>query len=212
MKLYLSSFDLGNQRKRFANLVGTGKKGLLIVNAVDNRQEGRDKWLKSQTEGLQALGLKVQELDLRNYFGKHGELAELLAGQDFVWINGGNTFVLRRAMQYSGFDTAITKLVRNNSIVYGGFSAGVVLLYKDLHGLEITDDPNEISEGYNPEIVWDGLNLIDFAVAVHYDSDHPESPLTDKEIEYYETNDIPYKTLRDGEVIIIDGDNIELFG
>lgn len=210
MKLYLSSMVLGNHPDRFISLVGSGKKGLVILNALDNRPEAREKFGQSQFDDLQALGLEVQELDLRNYFGKKEELSELLANQDFVWVNGGNTFVLRRAMQYSGFDSIITELVKNDQIVYGGFSAGVVVLHKDLHGLDITDDPNEISEGYNPEIVWDGLNLIDFAVAVHYDSDHSESHLTDKEIEYYETNNIPYKKLRDGEVIIINGENIEL--
>ena len=37
----------------------------------------------------------------------------------------------------------------------------------------------------------------------HYKSDHPESEDIDKEVEYCDKNNIPYKTLRDGEVMIL---------
>jgi len=95
-------------------------------------------------------------------------------------------------------------------IVYGGFSAGAVILSKDLHGLDITDDPNDVPEGYEKEIIWEGLVFIDFSVAVHYQSNHSESELTDKEIDYYKANNIAYKTLRDGEVIVINGNQTEI--
>ena len=38
----------------------------------------------------------------------------------------------------------------------------------------------------------------------HYDSDHPESEDIAKEVEYCKNNNVPYKTLRDGEVIILE--------
>lgn len=209
MKLYLSSFLLGDNPQRLVELAGSNKKISLILNALDNKSEAREKYLTSQTEGLSALGFEVTELDLRDYFNKREALKQFLVDQGAVWVNGGNTFVLRRAMKYSGFDKIISERILDNTIVYGGFSAGVVLLYKDLHGLDIIDDPNEISEGYDKEIVWEGLDLINFAIAVHYDSDHPESDMMDQEIEFYKTNSIPYKTLRDGEVIIINGGSFE---
>ncbi len=213
MKLYLSSFLLGNHPEKLLELAGNGKRAVLILNALDNsKPESREKYKLSQTEGLQQLGFDVMELDLRNYFGKPDDLKEHLSQMDVVWVNGGNTFVLRRAMEYSGFDTIITERIKANTIVYAGFSAGVVLLYKSLKGLDIIDDPNGVPEGYNDEIIWDGLGIIDYAVAVHYDSDHPESALMDEEIAYYKKNNIPYKPLRDGEVIIIDGDKEELIG
>ncbi len=203
MKLYLSSFDIGNQPEQLIALVGFGKSAVIVFNALDHRPESREKWLSSQTKALKELGFVVEELDLRKYFDKQEELKRLLKEKDLVWVNGGNTFVLRRAMRQSGFDNIIKKLIRTDAITYGGFSAGVVILSKDLHGLDITDNPNVVPVGYDKEIIWDGLDIIDFSVAVHYQSDHPESHLTDKEIEYYKTNNIPYKTLRDGEAIII---------
>jgi len=38
----------------------------------------------------------------------------------------------------------------------------------------------------------------------HWDSNHPESVDIDKEIAYCKENNIQYKAIRDGEVIIIE--------
>jgi dipeptidase E len=202
MKLYLSSFGLGNDPQQLVALVDEGKKAVVILNALDHKEEARARFLASQTQALTELGFTVEELDLRHYFDRKEELQKVLSTKDVVWINGGNTFILRRAMRQSGFDAVITDLVKKEAIVYGGFSAAVCILAPTLHGLEITDDPNVVPEGYDKEIIWDGLGIIDYSVAVHYQSDHPESHLTDKEIAFYEVNNMPYKKLRDGEVIV----------
>jgi dipeptidase E len=210
MRLYLSSFKIGNHPEKLVELVGTGKNAVLVLNAQDYKPESRNKYLLSETKTLTDLSFNVEELDLRQYFGKEKELEEFLRKKDLVWINGGNTFLLRRAMKQSGFDNVITKLVKEDAIVYAGFSAACCVLHKDLHGLEITDNPNTVTEGYNSEIIWEGLGLIDFSVAVHYESDHHETEMTNQEIKYYKKNNVSYKTLRDGEVIIINDDNLKI--
>jgi dipeptidase E len=210
MRLYLSSFKIGNQPQNLVELVGLNKNTVVILNARDHKQERRNEYLLGETEALNDLGFEVEELDLRNYFGKEKELEEFLRKKDLVWIEGGNTFLLRRAMKQSGFDNVIKKLLKEDSIVYGGFSAAVVVLQKSLHGLDIVDNPNNISEGYDSEVIWDGLGILNYNVSVHYKSDHPESALVDKEVQYNKDNNIPYKTLRDGEVLIINGDKTEI--
>lgn len=210
MRLYLSSFKIGNQPQRLVELVGPSKNAVVILNALDYKPESRTKFLGSEMEMLRGLGFEVEELDLRKYFGKEKELEDLLRQKDLVWINGGNTFLLRRAMKQSGFDQVITKLLKEDAIVYSGFSAACCVLHKDLHGIEITDDPNTTLEGYDKEIIWEGLGLVDFAMVVHYDSDHSEGEMANEEVEYYKKNNVPYKTLRDGEVIIINGDILEI--
>ena len=210
MKLYLSSFGLGNRPEQLVNLTGAGKNAVVIMNALDHDKEARQRWLPNEIEALNKLGYITEELDLRKYFKQPFELQKYLSSKDLVWVNGGNTFVLRSAMRQSGFDEIITKRLKEDSIVYSGFSAGCVVLHKDLHGLEITDDPTLIPEGYESEIIWEGLGLINFNIAVHYQSDHPESELTEKEIVYYQTNNIPYKTLKDGQIIVINGEQIQI--
>jgi dipeptidase E len=51
--------------------------------------------------------------------------------------------------------------------------------------------------------------ILDYAIAPHYKSDHPESADIDKCVAYFKENNIRYKTLRDGEAIIINGENEE---
>ncbi len=211
MRLYLSSFKMGNHPDKLKALAGDNKQAVLILNALDHKEKAREEFLASQTQSLTELGFSVEELDLRKYFGKEKELAELLSAKGLVWVNGGNTFILRRAMKQSGFDVVISKLLVQDSVVYAGFSAGVCVISPTLKGLEITDDPNVVPDGYTPETPWDGLNFIPYSVAVHYQSDHSESSLTDKEIQFYEDNNMSYKKLRDGEVLVIDGSTEEIF-
>jgi dipeptidase E len=211
MRLYLSSFKFGNHITKLKELVEQGKDAVVILNARDYKiPEERNKYLDWEMETLNSEGFNAEELDLRKYFGREKELENLLNKKQLVWIDGGNTFLLRRAMKQSGFDKIIKKLLKEDKIVYAGFSAAVVVLQKSLHGLDIVDSPSDISEGYDSEIIWDGLGILDYNVSVHYKSDHPESVLVDKEVQYNIDNNIPYKTLRDGEVLIINGDKTEI--
>lgn len=39
------------------------------------------------------------------------------------------------------------------------------------------DDPSQLADQYQNQVVWDGLGLVDFSIVPHYDSDHTESYL-----------------------------------
>jgi dipeptidase E len=203
MRLYLSSFDLGDQPEELVALAGSARRAAIIVNALDNRPEGRAVWLKEQTGKLVGFSFSVVELDLRSYFGESDQLKRFLSDIDLVWINGGNAFILRRAMKQSGFDALIKSAVARNEIVYAGFSAAAVIAFDSLKGLELTDDPEDVPSGYDANIVWEGFGFVPFALAVHFKSEHPESESVDREIAFYEATGIPYRTLRDGEALII---------
>jgi dipeptidase E len=153
---------------------------------------------------LKNLGLFSEEIDLRDYFGKQNELSKKLNNYGAVYIRGGNTFVLRRAISESGFDKWIKNKNKDQNFVYTGYSAGICILSPTLHGLELVDDPHIVPDGYNQEIIWDGLGIIDFSIAPHYKSDHPESGNVDKEVEYFIKHKMPFKTLLDGEIIVRD--------
>jgi dipeptidase E len=212
VRLYLSSFDIGERPDELVALARGAKRAAIIVNALDNMTEERAKWLSRQTVELANLGFVVTELDLRDHFGKTERLEKLLSEVDVVWINGGNTFILRRAMRQSGIDKLIQAALRRDQIVFAGFSAAAVIVAPSLHGLEMVDDPNDVPPGYDPEIIWEGLALAPFAIAVHFKSDHSESAAVDGEIAYYEKNGIPYRTLRDGEALVIDGEMQRVVG
>ncbi len=212
MRLYLSSYKFGNYTKELVKLCPGNKKAGVIMNAVDwGDPERAIAGLKSQMDILKSLGFNPEQIDLRNYFGKSEELKKHLADFGLVWVYGGNAFVLKRANEQSGFDKIIKEMLIKDEIVYAGFSAGIVILSKSLKGLEIVDDPKIVPEGYKENFSWDGLGILDYNVAVHYKSNHSESVSMDKEIEYYKENNIPYQTLKDGEVILVNDKETKFF-
>ena len=212
MKLYLSSYKFGNYTEELVKLCPGNKKAGIIMDAVDwGDPERVVKSLKDQMDILKSLGFNPEQIDLRNYFDKSEDLKKHLADFGLVWVYGGNTFVLKRAYEQSGFDKIIKEILLKDEIVYAGFSAGIVLLSKSMKGLEIVDDPKIVPEGYKADFSWDGLGILDYNIAVHYKSNHPESESMDKEIEYYKENNIPYQTLKDGEVIVINDKETKFF-
>ena len=202
MKLYLSSFRVGNQAAKL-RAFASGKLIGLIPNALDYVEaEAR---AKSNAKGIQEvsdLGIDVEMLDLKEYFGARTELEAKLGSLGGLWVRGGNTFVLRQAMRLSGFDTLVTDMA-GADFLYGGYSAGVCVLAPRLEGLQQVDDPTASPYADSP-VIWEGLGILDYLVLPHYKSDHPESADVDKEVEYCTREGIPFRTLRDGEVIIIE--------
>ncbi len=185
MRLYLSSYRLGNKPEEMLPLLGDNKRTAIIANAQDSKPaDSRSERVQQEVESLTALGLQPEELDLRDYFGKATELNVVLKDFGYIWVRGGNVFLLRKAYKQSGFDNLIVRLLREDKIAYGGFSAGVCILAPSLLGIELVDPKDEIAEGYEKDVIWDGLGILNYAVAPHYRSDHPESEDIEKCVEY----------------------------
>lgn len=192
-------------------MVGNRKKAAVIVNAIDDSPTDiRSQKLEDEITALRNLGFDPREIDLRDYFQDSTQLKSDLADFGLVWVRGGNCFILRRAFSRSGADVAIRELLEDDALVYGAYSAGIDMLTPSLHGAELVDDPHIVPEGYDQEIIWDGMGILDYAVAPHYKSDHPESAAIDKSVEYLIDNHILFKALRDGEVILRQGENEEV--
>jgi len=203
MKLFLSSYRLGNEPEKLRKLFSENRKIAVIGNAMDFVDNLiREEKINESFVELKNIGLLPEEIDLRKYFGKQKELNNRLNNLGGVYVRGGNTFILRRAMLESGFDNLIKEKTKDPNFVYSGYSAGICVLSPTLRGIEFVDDPNNIPERYESEVVWEGLDIIDDILVPHYKSDHPESGMVDKEIEHYIKNKIKFITLRDGEVII----------
>jgi dipeptidase E len=107
-------------------------------------------------------------------------------------------------MRLSGFDEALAEL-RSQDFVYGGYSAGVCVLAPTLHGIQQVDDPT-VRPYATGSVIWEGLGFLDYLVLPHYKSNHPESAAIDRDVDYCLKNGIAFRTLRDGEVIIIGRD------
>jgi dipeptidase E len=212
LRLYLSSYRLGNRPQRLAALVGPGAKrgrALIIANACDLLSGAERKArVGRELRALERLGFRAEELDLRGYFrngGDAGTARAELASAHLIWARGGNAFVLLRALRQSGFDAAIKDALAADALVYGGYSGGIAVLAPSLRGIESVNDPAAVPEGYAPGIPWEGLGVLPYSLAPHYKSAHPASPGIDGVVRYFETERMPFKTLRDGEVRIVSG-------
>jgi dipeptidase E len=60
---------------------------------------------------------------------------------------------------------------------------------------------------YDADVRWDGLGILDYAIVPHYRSpDHPETERVERVVAHYRGVGIPYRTLSDGQALVVDGD------
>jgi len=211
MRLYLSSFRLGKQPEKFVSLIGGNKRAAVILNAHDYFPEKqRHHALHEEIKDLEKLGLEAKEIDLRNFNGDKEGLRDLIDEFDALWVPGGDSFLLRRAMYDSGFDLIIKDFLLKDKIVYAGYSAGIVVLAPALRGLELADDESKVYETYKAKTIYEGLNILPYYVVPHYKSEHGKSEAMDKVVEYFIEENVHFRTLKDGQAIAINGDKEEL--
>ncbi len=212
MKLYLSSFRLGDHPERLVALLPAAARVAVICNAIDAEDPAvRREKVAAEIEWLTELGLRPEELDLRSYsergarFGQ--DLFARLTQYDGLWVRGGNVFVLRAAMAASGADQVLPDLIRAEAFVYAGYSAGACVLAPSLRGLELCDDITQV----DGEVIWDGLGVLDEAFVPHLNSPgHPETELVQQVADLYDRTGVPHVKLHDGQALVIDGAAREL--
>jgi len=206
MKLYLSSYRLGNRALQLAQMVGGGRRIGVVRNALDfsldmdRIEQGRTR----EFEDLQRIGLVPEDLDLKEYFGAPERLESRIASFDALWVVGGNSFILRRAMSQSGLDAALARRSADPAFVYAGYSAGSCVVGLTLRGIDLVDDPAIVPSGYSDAPVWEGLCFVPLAIAPHYRSPHPDAVLIEKVNDYFISHRIPFIALRDGEAYVLD--------
>lgn len=206
MKFYLSSYKLGTKTDQFKELMPSRKKVGYIPNALDFTTadpQRKKESIKNGIIALKNLGFDVELLDLKDYFGKSERLKRKLNELGGVFVRGGNAFVLRQAMKLSGLDEILKEMKNRKDFVYSAESAGVCVLAPNIESVKFVDDAKDFPYKGLEKVIFKGLAMLDYLIIPHYKSDHPESADTDKEVEYCKKHKIAFKTLRDGEVIII---------
>lgn len=208
MRLYLSSFRVGNAHDHLVALLHGGDRVAVIANSMDAYAR---RGLETEIPALLELGLRPEELDLRDFFATPQATKSALASFDLLWLRGGNVFALRHAMAHSGADDAIVELLRDDAVVYGGYSAGPCVLAPSLRGLEQCDDPSPVEAMYGEPANYAGLGVLDFAFVPHVDSPgHPETEALGRVAREYEETGVAYRAFRDGQVLVVDGQHEEL--
>lgn len=204
MKLYLSSYRIPVLDK-FVQLVGKPVEDIsiaLLPNAKDyyapraKAYKIKDILAYHESKGLQHTDV-VDLLNHRNPMMLKQELSDY----DAVWAVGGNTFCLRQEIRRSGLENILMELLEHG-LVYGGDSAGAVVVGQSLHGIDSVDIP-ELSE----EPIYDGLGLIDEVVLPHADNDFFAEANQAVRDQHQSAN---ITELSDAQALIIDGASREI--
>ena len=139
MKLYLSSYKLGDKTEELKRWIADhNNKICLIPNSRDVFPDGERK-----VTGIQA--------DVKEF--------------NAFYVIGGNTFALRQAMYLSGFDEYLKSIEDKPDYLYAGYSAGICVFAKNMHGLDVCDDPS--INPYGIETIWEGLGYFDYIFLPH---------------------------------------------
>lgn len=210
MKLFLSSYRAGTHHKDLLDFLGGIRKIAIITNAKDYKTpEDRKLKIEENFDYWRSIGLEPTEIDLRPYFHKPG-VEKLLADHEFIWLAGGNVFLLRRALSYSGLDKLLCDKVAKKGIILGGESAGAIIMGPTLKYSETEEDedsPYYVPAPYEKQVIWEGLGLINYVPVPHYKT--PDYIGIDQYIERLEKEAILHKKMTDDQVIIIDGSKEE---
>ena len=215
MRLYLSSYRIGDHEDRLLDLLRGRRRACIIANALDSFsiESIREHWKKNY-DPLEhmgdVLGQKPDLLDLRNFFDEVDTLRAKLESYDLTWVIGGNCFILLYAMIRSGFKEAIQDMLHRDAIVYGGFSAGACVAAPTLKGIDLMDEPETVHKLYSSDPIYEAMNLVDFSIVPHYQSDHPESEMANNSVAFLQEEGLPYQTLQDGDVVVKEGKRIEV--
>jgi dipeptidase E len=204
----LSSFLMGDHPEHLVALAGgDGRRGVVIANAMDAAPaDVRRASVELELAAPADLGLGAAELDLRGYFGDPQRRRQDLAGVWLAWLRGGNTFMLRHALDRSGAGTVFRDLLAANALVYAGYSAGACVLPPGLRGLELVDEADAVPRTHGSPPLRDGLALPGEAFVPHYRSPgHPGTAAIERVVARYRAAGIAYRTLHDGQALLVDG-------
>jgi dipeptidase E len=178
----------------------------VIANAADDLELAkRHTRVERELGDLRDLGLAPEEVDLREHFDGSGRLGGVLEAFDALWVLGGNAIALRTAFAASGADAIVLDRLRDDSLVYAGYSAGGCILGpREALSVATFGDP---LPGYPDEPVDTGLGLIPFAIVPHFDREVPASAGL---VDHYVDRHIPFVALRDGQAIVVDGEVVRV--
>jgi dipeptidase E len=208
MRLFLSSYRAGRYESQLVRLLGEGARLAVITNAKDDKaDEERLESVRDVLMFLEGLGFIATELDLRTYFKVSPSWPAYFGDYEAVWLAGGNTFVLRRALDAAGLTAPLTELVRQGRLGYGGESAGAIMATPSLTGVQYGDDPDILPVGYTAPTPWAGLGIIDTHLVPHFSSNWDGAA---EMVVALEAEGKPYRTMTDEQAFIIDGERQEL--
>lgn len=159
-------------------------------------------FVKKDWDIMTETGFNIQEVDIE---GKtESQLLKILELKDIIFVEGGNTFYLLKAMRACNFEKVIRKLLKKGK-VYIGASAGSIVAGRTIETASWGGDEN-IVKLKNLR----GLNLVPFNVFVHYKAEDAE--IIKQKIKNPRKRKKKLRILTDDQAILAQANQIILLG
>ena len=142
------------------------------------------------------MGFNVEEYDID---GKtEAEVTKALEFKDIIYVEGGNTFYLLKAMRACNFERIIRRLLKDGK-VYIGSSSGSIVAGRTIQTAEWLGDKNTVHIKD-----FKGLNLVPFDIFCHYQPEYAD--LIKQKIKNPRKRAKTLRILTDQQAIIVQGE------
>lgn len=171
-----------------------------FITTAKNLEEDKG-YIKKEGDIMREMGFNVQEVDIE---GKTEiQVLKMIELRDIIYVGGGNTYYLLKAIRKCNFAKTINKLLKEGK-VYLGASAGSIVAGKSIKTAGWYGDKNVVNLRNLK-----GMNLVPFNIFPHYDLKFDE--IIKKKAPFgWQRRDI--KFLKDDQAILVQGKNVILLG
>ncbi|MBI4653270.1 Type 1 glutamine amidotransferase-like domain-containing protein [Candidatus Kuenenbacteria bacterium] len=176
------------------NLTGIPKDQMkigYITTALKGTKTDFNQKLKSTIRGE---GYPIDEIDIEEK--NKEELKNFFKDKNIIYIEGGNTFYLLKAIKETGFDKILKELLSEGKI-YIGVSAGAYIMRPTI---EVSNWKDKTTDRWSVTD-FSALNYVSFVLKVHY-TDEQEIEVKEK----MKNLKFPLRVLRDGQGILVEND------
>lgn len=172
-------------------------KILYVITA--SKKVNDTSYVERTRQKMDELNFSFTEYDI---VGKSEEqLKKALSSHDIVYVEGGNTFYLLKAVRDTGFEKVV-KVAIENGLVYWGVSAGAYIACPSIIMATWSDrfDRCGVTD-------WSAMNLVPFLIKAHYTPDNLEF-LKEKSKDLQ----LPLRVLNDEQAVLVKDGEVQLIG
>lgn len=170
--------------------IDTASRGVEDTSYME-RHKVRMKELKWDFEEIDIAGMKEEKL------------RQTLKDKEVIYVEGGNTFYLMKAIRESGFQGVLEDLLEQG-VIYIGTSAGS---YVCSPSIEMANWKHQDKYDHYGVTDLTGMNLVPFIITAHYVPEYME--LISEKIK---TAEHPVRILTDEQALLIQDDEVQLVG
>lgn len=170
-----------------------------IITAANHKKD--KKYLANETKILKKLGIQVEEIDIKNKIEK--QLRSILKSKNVIYVQGGNTFYLLKAVRESGFDKVVKELI-NKDVIYIGVSAGSYICCPTIETSGWKKENDNIVGSKDLT----AMNLVPFLMLAHYNRRKYQSGVKEGIRKAHH----PVKILKDGQALLIQNGKVKFVG